>query len=71
MPVKKFEWEEKHSIIFDEIKRAVANIAQIIYYNPANDTQVRCDASHIGLRATLDQKQRWGRGCQLLLHQGT
>ena len=31
MPVRKFDWEEKQSIIFDEIKQAVANNAKIIY----------------------------------------
>ena len=45
----------KHSIIFDEIKKAVANIAKINYYNPAKHTQVKCDASHSGLGATFEQ----------------
>ena len=45
---------------FDEIKEAVANIATINYYNPAKDTQDKCDASHSGHGATLKQKQRRG-----------
>ena len=32
------------------------NIAQINYYNPAKDTKVKCDPSHNGLGATLEQK---------------
>ena len=60
MPVKKSEWEEKHSIIFDEIKKTVANIAQINYYNQTKDTQVKCYASHSGFGATLEQKTEEG-----------
>ena len=60
MSVKKFDWEEKHSIIFDEIKQAVANIAKINFYNPARETQVKCYASHSGLGATLEEKTREG-----------
>ena len=58
--MKKFEWEEEHSIIVDEIKTAVVNIAHINYYNPAKDTQVKCDVSHSVLGATLEQKTEEG-----------
>ena len=58
--MKKFEWEEKHSIIFHEIKKALANIAQINYYNPAKDIQVKSDASHSGLGAIFEQKTEEG-----------
>ena len=60
MPVQKFEWQEKHSVIFDEIKKAVANIAKINYYNPEKDTPVKCNANHSGLGATLEQKKEDG-----------
>ena len=43
---------EKHSLIFDEIKKAVARIAQINYYDPLKDTRVKCHAGHSGLGAT-------------------
>ena len=33
----------------------MARIAQINYYNPLKDTRVKCDASHSGLGATLEQ----------------
>ena len=56
LPVKKFECGEQHSLIFEEIKKAVAKIAQIHYYDPKKDTRLKCDASHSGLGATLEQK---------------
>ena len=56
LPVRKFEWREKHSLIFEEIKKAVAQIAQINYYDPLKDTRVKCDASNSALGASLEQK---------------
>ena len=35
----------KHSLIFEEIKNAVARIAQINHFDPHKDTRVKCDAS--------------------------
>ena len=55
--VKKFEWEEKHSEIFESIKAAVANITKIHYYDPKLATRVTCDASHSGLGASLEQQK--------------
>ena len=54
--VKKFEWKEEHSEIFESIKTAVANITKIHYYDPSLDTRVKCDASHSGLGASLEQQ---------------
>ena len=50
----KFEWDEKHSKIFESIKAAVANITNIHYYDPKLATS---DASHNGLGATLEQQK--------------
>ena len=46
--------EEHYKI--EEIKKELENIAQINYYIPTNNTLVKCDASHSGLGATLQQK---------------
>ena len=54
---KKFEWEEKHSELFEAIKAAVANITNIHYYDPKLATRVKCDASHSGLGASLEQQK--------------
>ena len=54
--VKKFEWKEEQSEIFESIKAAVANITKIHYYDPKLATRVKCDASHSGLGATLEQQ---------------
>ena len=52
--VKKFEWKEEHSEIFESIKAAVANITKIHYYDPKLLTRVKCDASHSGLGASME-----------------
>ena len=54
--VKKFEWKEEHSEKFESIKAAVANITKIHYYDPSLATRVKCDASHSGLGASLEQQ---------------
>ena len=58
--VKKFEWEEKHSEIFESIKAAVANITKVHYYDPKLATRVKCDTSRSGLGATLEQQKEEG-----------
>ena len=58
--VKKFEWGEEHSEIFELIKTAGANITKIHYYDPKMATRVKCDASHSGLGATLEQQRAEG-----------
>ena len=55
LPVKKFEWDDQHSVAFEDIKKAVANIALLNYYVSSKQTRIKCDASHSGLGATLDQ----------------
>ena len=57
LPVKKkFEWGDEHTVVFDTIKSAVANISKVHYYDANRVTRVKCDASHNGLRATLEQQ---------------
>ena len=50
----------KHSEIFESIKIAVANITKIHYYDPKLATGVKCDASHSGLGASLEQQKAEG-----------
>ena len=46
VPVKKFEWGSEYTEVFEEIKKLVANIAKLKYYDPARESRVKCDASH-------------------------
>ena len=55
LPVKKFEWGDDHTVVFNAIKEAVANITKVHYYDANRETRVKCDASHDGLGATLEQ----------------
>ena len=55
LPVKKFQWNDQHSVVFEDIKKAVANIALLNYYDPLKQTRIKCDASHSGRGATLEQ----------------
>ena len=56
LPVKKFEWADDHTVVFNAIKGAVANITKVHYYDAIRETRVKCDASHNGLGATLKQQ---------------
>ena len=56
-PVKKFDWGNEDTVVFDAIKTAVANITKVHYYDANRETRVKCDASHDGLGATLEQQK--------------
>ena len=60
LPVKKFEWGEEHTVVFNAIKEAVAGITKVHYYDATRETRVKCDASHDGLGATLEQQNDEG-----------
>ena len=60
LPVKKFEWGDEHTVVFNAIKEAVANITKVYYYDANRETRVKCDASHDGLGATLEQQNDEG-----------
>ena len=60
LPVKKFEWGDDHTVVFNAIKEAVANITKVHYYDANRETRVKCDASHDGLGATLEQQNDEG-----------
>ena len=59
-PVKKFEWGNEHTVVFDAIKTAVANITKVHYYDANRETRVKCDARHDDLGATLEQQKEEG-----------
>ena len=42
-PVKKFEWGEEHTVVFNAIKEAVANITKVYCYDANQETRVKCD----------------------------
>ena len=46
----------EHTVVFDAIKNALANISKVNYYDANRETRVKCDASHNGLGATLEQQ---------------
>ena len=60
LPVKKFEWGDEHTVVFDAIKEALTNITKLHYYDANRETRVKCDASHDGLGATLEQQNDEG-----------
>ena len=60
LPVKKFEWGDEHTVVFNAIKEAVAKITKVHYYDATRETRVKCDASHDGLGATLEQQNDKG-----------
>ena len=51
----KLKWEDKHTKTFSNIKLQIANIAENKHFDVDKDTKIKCDASKIGLGATLEQ----------------
>ena len=47
---------DEHTVVFDAIKNATAKISKVHYYDANRDTRVKCNASHNGLGATLEQQ---------------
>ena len=54
-------------MVFESIKNAVANISKVNYYAANLERRVKCDASHNGLGATLEQQKDEGCSCYLQL----
>ena len=52
----------KNTLVFDEIKNAVANIFKVNYYDANRETRVKFDANDNGWGATLEQQQTKDRG---------
>lgn len=58
---EKFEWQEKHSNAFEEIKMAICESQCLGYYDPNDSCIVIADASPVGLGAVLLQQDKDGR----------
>ena len=52
----KLKWEDKHTKSFENIKSQIAKIVENKHFDVDKETQVKCDASKLGLGATLEQK---------------
>lgn len=50
-----FEWNEKHTIEFEALKKALASDTVLGYYDPEARTQLIADASPVGMGAVLIQ----------------
>ena len=53
---RKFVWKEPQEGAFQKILDLVAEITDLILYDPAKKTRVKCDASHSGLGTCLEQE---------------
>ena len=51
----KFIWTAEHTKHFNLIKEKIANSTENSHYNTKLDVRVKCDASHSGLGAALEQ----------------
>ena len=53
---RNFVWNEPHETAFQKILDLVADITDLFHYDPAKRTRVKCDTSHSGLGACLEQE---------------
>ena len=52
----KLKWEDKHTKTFSNIKLQIANIVENKHFDAEKETKIKCNASKLGLGATLEQK---------------
>lgn len=55
---KRFKWEDRHTLAFENIKDEVANPRNLGYYSPLDETILIADASPVGLGAVLLQEKQ-------------
>ena len=54
--LNKLKWEEKHTTTFSNIKKQISKIVEDKHFDVDKEARVNCDASKLGLGATLEQK---------------
>ena len=53
---KSFLWGEEQTIAFQKILNLIANIPNLFHYDASKASRLKCDASHSGLGACLEQE---------------
>ena len=53
---KSFLWGEEQTIAFQKILNLIANIPNLFHYDASKASRIKCDASHSGLGACLEQE---------------
>ena len=54
--MKSFLWGEEQDIAFQKVLNLIANIPNLFHYDAWKASRVKCDASHSGLGACLEQE---------------
>ena len=52
----KIRWEETHTAALDKIKAEVSKVTEKKHFDRQRNTRLKCDASHTGLGAVLEQQ---------------
>ena len=52
----KIRWEERHTTALDKIKAEISKIKEKKHFDKQRKTRLKCDASHTGLGAVLEQQ---------------
>ena len=52
----KIRWEETHTTALDKIKAEISKITEKNHFDKHRKTRLKCDASHTGLGAVLEQQ---------------
>ena len=55
---KPIRWSTVHAEAFNKIKKEICNTVMNHHFDVNLDTRVKCDASHLGLGASLEQDHR-------------
>ena len=55
---KPFKWSTVHTEAFEKIKKEICNTVTNHHFDVKLDTRVKCDASHLGLGASIEQDHR-------------